>query len=67
MDHMTDLFKKFKNNCRVFVETGTFTGNGIQRAFDAGFETIYSCDINKKAVLKAYEYAIFGNVIAFWC
>lgn len=35
------LFKK-----RIFVETGTFGGDGIQKALDAGFEEIYSIDID---------------------
>jgi len=37
-------FHQFKR--RVFVETGTFGGSGIQKALDAGFEEIYSIDID---------------------
>lgn len=36
-------FHEFKR--RVFVETGTFGGDGIQKALEAGFEEIYSIDI----------------------
>ena len=31
---------------RVFVETGTFGGDGIQKALDAGFTEIHSLDID---------------------
>lgn len=37
-------FHAFKK--RVFVETGTLGGDGIQKALDAGFEEIYSIDID---------------------
>lgn len=37
-------FHEFKT--RVFVETGTFGGDGIQKALDAGFEEVYSIDID---------------------
>src|ERR1700722_17307810 len=36
-------FHQFKK--RIFVETGTFGGSGIQKALDAGFLVIYSIDI----------------------
>lgn len=36
-------FHQFKK--RVFVETGTLGGDGIQKALDAGFEEAYSIDI----------------------
>lgn len=38
-----NLFKKFLN--RVMVETGTYRGDAIQLALDAGFESIHSIDI----------------------
>lgn len=37
-------FHSFKK--RIFVETGTFGGDGIQKALDAGFEEIHSIDID---------------------
>lgn len=39
-----NLFKEFPN--RVFFETGTFRGDGVQLAIDAGFEKIYTMDID---------------------
>ncbi|MFN4174812.1 MAG: hypothetical protein ACK4HV_06900 [Parachlamydiaceae bacterium] len=39
-----DGFYAFRN--RVFVETGTFGGDGIQKALDAGFIDIHSLDID---------------------
>jgi len=41
-------FRQFKK--RVLVETGTFGGDGIQHALDAGFNEIHSMDIDPIAV-----------------
>lgn len=38
---------------RIFVETGTFGGEGIRLALEAGFEIIYSMDIEKTFVENA--------------
>jgi hypothetical protein len=40
------LLKEHKK--RIFIETGTQHGNGIQVALDCGFEKIYSIDIDPK-------------------
>jgi len=37
-------FHEYKQ--RIFVETGCFGGDGIQKALDAGFNVIYSMDIS---------------------
>jgi hypothetical protein len=41
-------FARFRPYADVFVETGTFRGDGIQRALDAGFYSVYSfeSDVN---------------------
>lgn len=44
-------FNEFRS--RVFVETGTFSGDGIQKALDAGFEIVYSIDIDEQFVKHA--------------
>jgi len=44
MSAITNIFKKYPNP--VFVETGSYIGNGIQFAIDAGFGTIYSIELN---------------------
>lgn len=44
-------FSQFKR--RVFVETGTFGGNAIQKALDAGFEEVYSIDIDPICIKDA--------------
>jgi hypothetical protein len=41
-------FKKYKNNCSIFIETGSELGNGIQTALKAGFETVYSIELDEK-------------------
>jgi len=37
------LFKKYSN--RVFIETGSFDGNGVQQALDEGFKVAYTIEI----------------------
>ncbi len=53
MTSSVELFSSYTNQAKVFIETGTFTGDGIQRALDAGFEKVYSCDINNEYVENA--------------
>jgi|TARA_B100000035_G_scaffold305032_1_gene305406 5S rRNA maturation endonuclease (ribonuclease M5) len=55
MTSSIELFQKFVNQSKIFIETGTFSGEGIQCALDAGFEKIYSCDINSEYVERAKE------------
>ena len=43
MTAQQNLFKKYPNP--VFVETGTYQGDGVQMALDAGFKTIYSIEL----------------------
>lgn len=43
----TNLFEKYKR-CNVFIETGSFTGNGIKLAYDAGFTKIISIELSQK-------------------
>jgi len=43
---VNNIFTQFKNN--VFIETGSFMGDGIQKAIDAGFKKIYSIELSDK-------------------
>jgi hypothetical protein len=45
-----NLFKKFKDLNRVFVETGSYRGDGIQLALEAGFDKIISIDTDPRAI-----------------
>lgn len=40
------LLSKYPNP--VFIETGSFVGDGIQAALDAGFEHVYSIELSEK-------------------
>lgn len=40
------VFKKFPNP--VFVETGTYVGDGVQAALDFGFEEIHSIELGRE-------------------
>jgi hypothetical protein len=41
------IFKKYKKNTTLFIETGTYIGDGIKSAINAGFENIISIEISK--------------------
>lgn len=43
------LLKEYKNG-RVFVETGSYIGDAIQQAIEAGYEKIISIDIDQKNI-----------------
>lgn len=53
MSSSQTLFSYFAKHTRVFVETGTYMGDGIQRALDSGYETVFSCDVNHELVKQA--------------
>ena len=54
-------FVQFPNE--YFVETGTYLGNGIQRALEVGYKEIRSIEINPKKVANAQQrYANYDNV-----
>lgn len=38
-----------------FLETGTAAGDGVQRALDAGFNTVYSCEAAEKWYTESLE------------
>lgn len=52
-DNLFSHFKRFKNH--VFVESGTFLGNGLKCALDAGFTECYSVEIHKHLFDNATE------------
>lgn len=41
-------FIELKSDISTFIETGSFEGHGVQKALDAGFEKIYSCELMKQ-------------------
>lgn len=46
MPSKTENFKKYLNN--IFIETGSYVGDGIQQAIDAGYEKIISIELSDK-------------------
>lgn len=49
-----NYFAEFKDSCKVFVETGTYKGDGVQLAFNAGFLEIHSVDIESHQLNYSY-------------
>lgn len=50
-DNLQSHLKKYNNT--IFVETGTFLGNGLQCALNAGFQKCYSIEIHNYLFEKA--------------
>lgn len=50
-----DLFKKYKSNYNIFVETGTHHGDGVLKALDLGFNKILSVEIDQMYFLECYD------------
>jgi hypothetical protein len=46
MPSNTENFKKYKTD--LFIETGSYIGDGIQQALDAGYEKIISIELSDK-------------------
>lgn len=46
MGSSTENFKRHKND--VFIETGSYVGDGIQQALEAGFSEIISIELSDK-------------------
>lgn len=45
-----NLFAEFKGSNKVFVETGSYRGDGVQLAIDAGYERIFSIDNDPSSI-----------------
>ena len=65
-----DLFKKYKPESNTFIETGCHLGGGITKAINAGYNKIYSCDINMDRVEHCInlisEMASSGKIVEPW-
>jgi len=48
LEARVEVLKRHKGDRSVFLETGTFRGNGVQAALDAGFTTVRSVEIDRK-------------------
>jgi hypothetical protein len=55
MTSSVELFSKFKEYSNILIETGTWTGDGIEKAFASGFKKVYSCDINQEKITLASQ------------
>jgi len=66
-DNLLNHLKKYNN--KIFVETGTFLGNGLRCALDAGFEKCYTIEIHpylfEKAKTRFKKEIKNGNVVVY--
>jgi hypothetical protein len=42
----SSIFKQYKKNISIFIETGSYLGDGIAAALSAGFSMVYSIEFN---------------------
>lgn len=53
MTSSVQLFSYFSPYSSTLVETGTYLGDGVSRALQAGFKKVFSCEINAELVERA--------------
>jgi hypothetical protein len=53
MPSNTENFKKYKTD--LFIETGSYIGDGIQQALDAGYEKIISIELSDRYFKESTE------------
>lgn len=58
------IFKQYKGNCRILIETGYWLGEGTERAIESGYEKVYTCDINPDFISNAKNKYPNGNVVS---
>lgn len=64
MPTQTNIFKNYPNN--YFIETGSYIGNGIAQAIDAGFKHIISIELSYKYFVlckNKFQNYSFVNII----
>lgn len=64
MTSSVEIFSRFRGDCKVLIETGYWMGEGVERAFQSGFEKVYTCDINPDFIASAKEKFKDKNVIS---
>jgi len=62
----SDIFKNLKQDIKVFVETGTLSGTGVQAALDAGFDTIHSMEAYRARYIKCNERFSDNSKVNLW-
>jgi hypothetical protein len=55
MGSSVDLFSRYRKYSDILIETGTYVGDGVERAFVSGYRKVYSCDVNPEYVSNAKE------------
>lgn len=69
---MEVTYKKLKENIfaqypnRWFVETGTYLGDSVQMAIDAGFEYVLSIELSKKYWSLAFDRFFSNDKVFIW-
>lgn len=60
-----DILKKYKTS-NVFIETGTYKGDGVQLALDAGFGKVHSMEIFEPLYLQSSKRFANNYNVKLW-
>lgn len=60
-----NYFKEYKGSQRLFIETGSYMGDAISLALQAGYERILSMDINPTNIAHCHERFDLANKHAY--
>jgi hypothetical protein len=64
MTSSVEIFSRYKDDCKILIETGCWMGDGVERAFTSGFEKVYTCDINLEFIANVKEKYNTENLVA---
>lgn len=64
--HLSSDYLKMYSNGKTFIETGTYLGDTIWLALDAGFETIHSVELDDRLFINAKKLFDHKKQVMIW-
>jgi hypothetical protein len=60
----SQVFEKYKNRC--LIETGSYLGDGIQEALNAGFQQVHSIELSEKYYILCQKRFFSNPHVVIW-